>query len=145
MSLSTIVPPVAPMIPPSPITPTDQPIASAVANPVVLAIRLITSAKDSPDSLSADSIFTGVGTEAMRIFINLLAFTSAFLRPAARPPKRSRQIYKRENSKRRVMRSEREIPAEARIIYQSAIRLIVLAVSVLSLRGGMALDRKSVV
>jgi galactosylceramidase len=41
------------------------------------------------------------------------------------------------------MRSEREIPAEVRINYQSVIRLIVLAVSVLSLRGGMALVQQT--
>jgi hypothetical protein len=41
------------------------------------------------------------------------------------------------------MHSEREIPAEVRINYQSVIRLIVLAVSALSLRGGMALAQQT--
>ena len=41
------------------------------------------------------------------------------------------------------MRSEREIPAEVRINYQSVIRLIVLAVSILSLPGGMALAQQT--
>jgi hypothetical protein len=41
------------------------------------------------------------------------------------------------------MRSEHEIPAEVRISYQSVIRLIVLAVSVVSLRGGMALAQQT--
>ncbi len=41
------------------------------------------------------------------------------------------------------MRSERETPAEVRINYQSVIRLLVLAVSILSLPGGMALAQQT--